>query len=155
LQEGAIGLLQAMDRFDPNGGAAFSTFAVRRIRGQIMDAIRTASGSRRKGPKPRVLRLDYEFDSTHGFNLSAQSGQIPDDDPSVDPFERHVAAANLARARQAVASIVRPRDRHVLSLYAQGLTHREIAVVLGVSEGRIAQLARRAVGDLQTALAEG
>lgn len=38
---GTVGLLRAAERFDPYRGIAFSTFASRRIRGAMLDAIRT------------------------------------------------------------------------------------------------------------------
>lgn len=37
---GIVGLIEAVDRFDPSRGVAFQTFAVQRIRGQIQDALR-------------------------------------------------------------------------------------------------------------------
>jgi RNA polymerase sigma factor for flagellar operon FliA len=47
---GMLGLLRALDGFDPSRGLAFSTYAVRRIRGAILDDLRardTASRSTR------------------------------------------------------------------------------------------------------------
>ncbi|MFD1215507.1 RNA polymerase sigma factor FliA [Microbulbifer celer] len=41
IQAGTIGLLDAMQRFDPNAGASFSTFANQRIRGAMIDELRT------------------------------------------------------------------------------------------------------------------
>ncbi len=43
LSAGTVGLLQAVDRFDPDQGVRFQTYALRRIRGAITDAIRTLS----------------------------------------------------------------------------------------------------------------
>jgi RNA polymerase sigma factor FliA len=40
LSYGTIGLIQAVDRFDPAQGVKFETYAIRRIRGSIIDAIR-------------------------------------------------------------------------------------------------------------------
>jgi RNA polymerase sigma factor for flagellar operon FliA len=37
---GALGLIQAIDRFDPSRGVKFTTFALARIRGAILDGIR-------------------------------------------------------------------------------------------------------------------
>ena len=39
VQEGAIGLLEAIDRFDPRNGAAFSTYAFWRVRQSITHAL--------------------------------------------------------------------------------------------------------------------
>jgi RNA polymerase sigma factor for flagellar operon FliA len=47
---GIEGLIQAVDNYDPERGASFASFAVRRIRGAILDAVR------RQDPLPRSLR---------------------------------------------------------------------------------------------------
>ncbi|ACZ38007.1 FliA/WhiG family RNA polymerase sigma factor [Sphaerobacter thermophilus] len=41
LGYGTIGLIEAIDRFDPERGVKFETFAIQRIRGAIIDAVRT------------------------------------------------------------------------------------------------------------------
>lgn len=40
IQEGVAGLLEALERFDPSQGIDLKTFAARRIRGAIIDALR-------------------------------------------------------------------------------------------------------------------
>lgn len=41
IQAGAIGLLDALDKFDSSLGTAFSTYAVQRIRGSMLDELRS------------------------------------------------------------------------------------------------------------------
>lgn len=41
VSEGIVGLIDAVDRFDPGRGIQFVTYATIRIRGQILDALRT------------------------------------------------------------------------------------------------------------------
>jgi len=45
LQVGALGLIGAVDRFELNRGYAFSSFAVRHIRGEIQHYLRDKSSS--------------------------------------------------------------------------------------------------------------
>jgi RNA polymerase sigma factor for flagellar operon FliA len=47
---GIEGLIQAVDGFDRERGTSFASFAVRRIRGSVLDAVR------RQDPLPRSLR---------------------------------------------------------------------------------------------------
>lgn len=44
LSYGTLGLIQAVDRFDPSRGVKFESFAVMRIRGAILDALRALRG---------------------------------------------------------------------------------------------------------------
>lgn len=39
IQEGTVGLIEAVERYDPNRGVRFSTFATYRIRGRILNAL--------------------------------------------------------------------------------------------------------------------
>lgn len=40
ISYGLIGLIEAIDRFDPNKGVPFETFAIKRIRGAVIDGLR-------------------------------------------------------------------------------------------------------------------
>jgi len=40
VQEGTVGLIEAVERYDPSRGVAFSLYAVHRIRGRILDFLR-------------------------------------------------------------------------------------------------------------------
>jgi RNA polymerase sigma factor for flagellar operon FliA len=57
LAAGTIGLLHAVDRFNPNQGVRFETYALQRIRGAIIDAIRALSPISRTALR-RMRRLD-------------------------------------------------------------------------------------------------
>jgi RNA polymerase sigma factor for flagellar operon FliA len=57
LAAGTVGLLQAIDRYDPGQGVRFETYALQRIRGAIIDSIRSLSPLPRTA-SARVRRLD-------------------------------------------------------------------------------------------------
>ncbi len=42
LSDGTIGLIEAVERFDPSKGVKFETYAISRIRGSIIDQLRKA-----------------------------------------------------------------------------------------------------------------
>jgi RNA polymerase sigma factor for flagellar operon FliA len=71
LSAGTIGLLHAIDRFDPEQGVRFETYALQRIRGAIIDTIRSLSPlSRGAGRRARLL------DET-AAQLAQQLGRAP------------------------------------------------------------------------------
>jgi RNA polymerase sigma factor FliA len=57
LSAGTVGLLQAVDRYDPDQGVRFETFGLQRIRGAIVDAIRSVSPLSR-GANRRARQLE-------------------------------------------------------------------------------------------------
>lgn len=71
LSAGTVGLLHAIDRFDPDQGVRFETYALQRIRGAIIDTIRSLSPlSRGAGRRARQLE-----ETTAG--LAQRLGRVP------------------------------------------------------------------------------
>ncbi len=71
LAYGIEGLIQAVDAFDETRGTSFASFAVRRIRGSILDAIR------RMDPLPRSLRKSTREVEQASQELAASLGRWP------------------------------------------------------------------------------
>lgn len=71
LAYGVEGLIQAVDAFDETRGTSFASFAVRRIRGSILDAIR------KMDPLPRSLRKSTRAVEQASQELSAVLGRWP------------------------------------------------------------------------------
>jgi RNA polymerase sigma factor for flagellar operon FliA len=68
---GTEGLIQAVDAFDPQRGTSFASFAIRRIRGSILDAMR------RQDPLPRSLRRSTRQVEQARQELASQLGRWP------------------------------------------------------------------------------
>lgn len=68
---GIIGLIQALDAFDPSRGHTFSTFAVPRIRGAILDELR------RRDHAPRSVRRKMRKMSSAEVRLRNRLGREP------------------------------------------------------------------------------
>src|SRR5262245_1198019 len=68
---GVEGLIQAVDSYDPSRGTTFASFAIRRIRGSILDAIR------RMDVLPRSLRKSTREVERANLELAAQLGRWP------------------------------------------------------------------------------
>jgi RNA polymerase sigma factor for flagellar operon FliA len=71
LAYGVEGLIQSVDAFDETRGTSFASFAVRRIRGSILDAIR------KMDPLPRSLRKSTREVEHVSQELSAALGRWP------------------------------------------------------------------------------
>ena len=120
---GMLGYTQALERFDPNRGAKFKTFAEYRIRGAVLDEVRKMIGDERcKTPRPR--RVD-NFDFTMiGDGGSSQSGM----ESGID-IKNFVRYAPLTH-----------RELKILNCRVTGMNLREIAKEFGFSESRASQI---------------
>ena len=73
LSYGTIGLIQAVDRFDPGLGVKFETYAIQRIRGSIIDAVRSLQPLSRG-----VIRRAREVEKTYD-RLTQCLARTPED----------------------------------------------------------------------------
>lgn len=69
IQAGTVGLLDALQRFDPDAGASFSTFASQRIRGAMIDELRTRDWL------PRSVRRNARALEQHLYRLEQRLGR--------------------------------------------------------------------------------
>jgi RNA polymerase sigma factor FliA len=179
---GALGLLDAAGRFDAAKGVRFETFAEHRIRGAMIDELRRLDHLprrlREKTDSTAIARKalatelgrqpsNEEIAEKLGISceevdaLEALSQPILPLDPEVQivaeqPSQHDVfeSRENAGRLAEAIATLPE-RLRTVLGLhYVEGLTYREIAGILQVSEPRVCQLHSEAVGKLRGILQE-
>lgn len=147
LQAGMMGLVEAARRYDPAQEVAFSTFAMLRIRGAMLDAIRQSDRTRvRWSGRRRAVVMSLERERT-------ESGRTLGD-VLEDPVTGRLEEQGCARAMVAEALARLPRRwQVVLDLYyRQGWTFREIGEELGVGESWACQLHRKAIEALRKAM---
>lgn len=94
---GTLGLIEAVDRFDPDHGVKFATYAVTRIRGQIIDSLRSMDLLPRS-----VYRHNREIENAFA-NLSQKLGRAPNDEEvaeflniSPEQYQNWLADINFA-----------------------------------------------------------
>lgn len=68
---GMIGLIHAVDRFDPRRGVKFETYAINRIRGAIIDELRSLD------PVPRSTRVRAKQIEQAHVELEEKLGRLP------------------------------------------------------------------------------
>jgi len=73
LGYGTIGLIEAVDRFDPTRGVKFETYAIQRIRGSIIDELRRLDPVTR-GIRQKAMQIERAMSA-----LSMEMGRLPDD----------------------------------------------------------------------------
>ncbi|MFQ5538167.1 MAG: sigma-70 family RNA polymerase sigma factor [Gemmatimonadota bacterium] len=84
VSAGTIGLMKAIENFDPSRGLAFSTFAAPRIRGSVLDDLR------RRDDVPRSVRKKQRDISRAVNRLTAELGRPPTDEELAAELEIEV-----------------------------------------------------------------
>ena len=181
VSDGVLGLMDAIERFEPARGLSFQTFAVPRIRGAIIDGMRSMDFV------PRSVRDKLRTVQRAQVSLEERLGRVPEDvevarevgipvqqlrdlsrqansnHANLDDFdladELSSAADHQVEQGDVNASLMRvvdqlaERDQVIIALYYfEGLTLAEIGQVLGVTESRVSQVHRRATTTLREKL---
>ncbi len=129
VQAGCIGLIKAVDRFDPGRGTALSAFAGPFIEGEIRHHLRSG---RRHGAREGPASLEAVEDAD-------------------DAQARSQARLLLARGWPALS----PRQRRLLELrYFGDLTQAQIAREMGLSQAQVSRLLRSSLDRLRSELGD-
>jgi RNA polymerase sigma factor FliA len=104
VSAGVFGLIDALDRFDPDKGVKFETYAVPRIRGAIYDGLRALDWV------PRSVRTKAKAVEDAFVALEHRLGRSPTDEELAAQLD--IAAVDLERWLAEIASTtVGPLDR--------------------------------------------
>ena len=95
---GLLGLMSAIDRYDPDRDIKFETYAIARIRGSIIDELRTLDWV------PRSVRARAREIERANMKLEARFQRAPTDDEMAGEHALQALERYLARARPALAS---------------------------------------------------
>jgi RNA polymerase sigma-B factor len=135
LQAGAIGLIKAVDRFDPARGCSLEAYAVPTVLGEIRRHLRDTGpvhvprGDREAGVRVRAVPLDEG-------NLVA----------APEPADERVLVERGLRA-------LPRRQRRIVQLrYYGDLSQRGIASELGLSQVHVSRLLNESLGRLREAI---
>lgn len=179
---GALGLIDAYRRFDPQRAVKFESFAEHRIRGAMIDELREMDHlpRRMRADADRVRKARMSLGNTLGREptsdeLAANLGITVEDVETLEALAQPAAPLlpeiqvpsldslqdeqldhthRVKRMTRAIESLT-VRLQTVLSLhYVEGFTYKEIAGALQVSEARVCQLHGEAVKKLKALLEE-
>jgi RNA polymerase sigma factor FliA len=175
VQNALMGLMDAIERFDPDRGVPFQPFARLRVRGAVFDGLRVL----------RNIHLELGHDAPRRASLARERVESLAADSGEDPLESFIATtvglglgflldiqsmpgsvqpadayAELEKAELSAAvseslDQLAERERAIVVLhYYHQISFVEIADQLGVTKGRISQLHKRALEQLRAALRE-
>jgi RNA polymerase sigma factor FliA len=177
---GVIGLLEAFDRYERAFGVDFSTFAEYRIRGSMLDAMRSADVSTRRRrelakqledatrrlrgqsarPEPDEIAREMGVDIDTYWQILdhlAPVLMVPVEELTDVPEESDVDRRLLAQEarvilRKAIEALPDRERKATLLYYGRDCSLAEIAVLFEVTPSRVCQLLACARGRLRTAL---
>jgi len=172
VQFATIGLIEAVDRFDPSHGAPFRAFAEKRIRGAILNGIADASemhaqlSYRRRLRRERMQDLAAAKDAKQsdvfanmvemalgiavGYMLEGTTMFQQAPDGATLGYGDSGELAARSDMFQALVSHLPDMERAVVELhYWHNLQFSDVASTLGLSRGRISQLHAHALSTLR------
>ncbi len=134
LQWGAVGMLEALRRYNSSHGVSLQVFAARRIRGAMIDGLRR-EGALRRG--------HTTLDEPEVEQSAVADGSAPQDPLAL------LMRADLRTQLAAALRTLPPLEYQVLALhFYDEMNNREIAAILDISEGYATRIRQRALIDL-------
>lgn len=156
FQFGIEGLSEAIDRFDPDYGTKFETYAIQRIRGKIYDELRKYT------PKFEMACEHDGIISAGSTNLSLNHTVIEDEGmqlyemlPGEFDIPDHLLEKNELKDKLIdLIKGLNERDRTILSLYYyEELNYQDISKLLHITVSRVSQLHSKIIKSLKQRLA--
>ena len=144
FQVGCIGLIKAIDNFDPAQNVRFSTYGVPMIIGEIRRFLRDNNALR----VSRSLR-DTAYKAMQAREtLEKQLGREPTVNVR-DPDGEDSWISGL-QFRETVASLT-PREKRIMELrYLKGETQMEVAREIGISQAQVSRLEKAALEQFRS-----
>lgn len=154
FQYGIEGLSEAVDRFDPDYGTKFETYAIQRIRGKIIDELRKLQNKFKTEEGDQIvdnyytnLSINNQIDDEDGYTLAEV---IPNEQMTQsEEVEKNEMKDILLKALKGLNE----RDRLIITLYYyENLNYQEIAKLMNITISRVSQIHSRILKNLKSKL---
>ncbi|WP_018351140.1 sigma-70 family RNA polymerase sigma factor [Longispora albida] len=181
VQVATIGLLKAMDRYDPDRGAEFTTFATPTMTGELQRHLRDrastlrlprriqelrsaavrASGElhQRLGRAPTLPELARALGSPAEAVAEALASElctVPLDNADRADVDPALDSVEFRAALRPLLSRLPAREKRMVALrFFEHRTQSEIAAELGISQVQVSRLLARTLNGLRCALSDG
>jgi RNA polymerase sigma factor FliA len=155
VSSGMVGLLAAVDGYDPEYSDVFAAYAAPRIFGAIIDSLRkndlVPRSARERGDEIQVLSLEEPLPQNGTGQAPPSMGEtIPDagaEDPATSVVERETLRAALCELSE--------RERQIVALHYFGdMSFASLANLVGVTPTRLRTIHAQAMARLQQLLEE-
>lgn len=155
ISVGAIGLIKAVNSFDPDKNIKLATYAARCIENEILMAIRKANQPTRNGIQVIPLeKVTFRNKDGNELLLLDTLGTEP------DPVSKDLEAEAERQTLHCAINKLNAKEKSIIEMrFGLGTdkehTQGEIADMIGVSQSYISRLEKRIIGKLRKVLAEG
>ena len=145
---GTIGLIKAIDTFDPKNGARFATYASKCLQNEILMYFRSQKKLALEVSTNETIDVDRDGNPLSYIDV------ISCDDTIADDLDIKL---NGARAVKLIGIVLDEREREIIMLRyglcgAPPVTQRELAAKLGISRSYVSRIEKAALEKLRAAL---
>ncbi len=142
IQEGTVGLIEAVENYDYRRGVAFSLYAVHRIRGRILNFVKKEGGA-------DIACIDgSEEQSGSRFNIS----ELVD---AAAPLPEQTERKFLAEQLQAALQRLPQKERQVISsVYLEQQEAKDVAAALALTPSHIYRLQKTGIRRIRGMLSK-
>ena len=155
IQEGSLGLRDAVMKFNPRRGVEFSTYAKQRIWGAMMDGLRSMCFvPRRVRDSGEEIRRTFSLNADHSTAASERTGtdevslvEMLEDTNTPTPEGNLVQRDTFNRMFEGLN-----KDQHTLLwlYFVEGLTLKESGISIGFSQSNASLLLKSALRILRS-----
>jgi len=178
-QDGAIGLIKAIAKFDPSKGVPFEVFAKHYIRGAILDSSELTRGLARRQEEiyRKIRRAEDELTKTLQRNPTIEevaektdltieqilnaidardvafAGELPETEDLLSSRMIETSRPERTIFLLELLSLLSPREKEIINLYYwEDQSSDQIAQTLGLTASNITKIRQRAIKKLRERL---
>jgi len=145
---GTIGLIKAVDSFDPRNGARFATYAAKCIQNEILMHFRSQKKLAAEVSINETIDIDRDVNPLTYIDVVCCEEDIAEE------VDKKITTDKMLRY---VEQLLSPRERQIVMMrYGLGgikaQTQREIAATLGISRSYVSRIEKAALITLRNAL---
>lgn len=142
---GSVGLIKAIDSYNPQNGARFATYAARCIQNEILMFFRAQK------KLAHEVSINETIDIDRDGNPLTYTDIICTEDTIADDIDLKV---HIEKVQRLLYEILDPRERRILTMRyglddSEPLTQREVAKALNISRSYVSRIEKKGIEKLR------